>query len=703
MAWCAVGGAASLLLFVWLVSNGTFNPGQETFTSNFYDFQAKAFMHGKLAMPSSVLSIEGISIHGKSYMYFGPLPAMARVPLIALAPSLSGKLAGYSMCLAYLVAIVGISQMMWRVRGLAGRPDTLVPGERYVVALVSFGASAGSILLYLGCNTTIYQEAELWAVALAVLAMVVAFDLLAAPSLNGAIAMVALCFSVSMVRFVVALGVLSLALLVASAHLASRFRLIDRGPWHRVLRSSGLLVEQPAQTSGGLLVGGVVGSLFAYALLNYAKFQSAFGLPLRHQALVHDGLNPMYAKYALAHSSFNALRFLPTTVSWYLRPDALVVSRLFPFVNFPARISVIGSVEFAGLNPASSITATMPVLICLGAIGLVALGVPRRVVHSEDLTLSIFRFRPLFLAGLVGCLGTLTYAGIANRHMGDFYPALLCIAMVGGALLLRWVRGRRKLKIVVSMALVAGFLLSTWINLGLGLINQRVGRTSIPRAERVDFARFRISLFKSMFDGPVPQVTWGGPLPREGLLGALYVAGDCNALYQNKQGVWTALERTERAGHFRLIASIPRQPSRRTLPLLVSGSTPGSADIIGIRVLPNGRYEARYLSQQFGLYFTGHAWTTSRIEAIPRSGKIAFDVVLDASPHVELRLAQISVGGANLISEVIAVHANAVQTLGAMPASLLADPTLRNQVASVFPGSLQRLPTPAPVCRMLKS
>lgn len=635
-------------------------------------------------------------------MYFGPLLGVAHLPFMAVAPSLSGKIAGYSMTIAFVIALVAVSQLDWRLRPLAGRAGEVTWGERFFVAGAIIGTSAGSILLYLGSDTTVYQETELWAVALALLAVVVGLDLLRQPSRKGAVWMVSLCFSVCMIRLVVGVGVLALALLIAVAHVLSQHRASLHSSLQRVLMTAGLQMEDPSQTSGGLLVAGVGVTLLLYAIVNEAKFHTAFGLPLRHQALVHDGLDPLYARYATTHSSFNALRFLPTTLTWYLRPDALAISRLFPFVNFPSRISVIGSTEFAGLNPSSSLSATMPVLSVFALIGIAGLAFPARLTTTASRAELIRRFRPIFLAAVVGCVGTLTYAGIANRHMADLYPALLIGAMLGGGIVVAWLSCRsRVLVVAVCILVLIGLLGSIWTNLGLGLINQRIGQASISDSARLDFARFRIDLFHSMYSGPVPQVTWGGPVPKNAPLGSLFVAGRCAALYQDHQRRWTALERTETAGHYRLVVTVPTTPSTKTLPILVSGSSPGSVDLIGIKVLPGGRYVARYLSEQYGRYFTGHNWTTSQVQHLASNGKLNLDVVIDASRHLEFRAAQITVNGRVLISQEVVVHHNAVQTVGSLPPSLLTDRLLRRTVAINFPGSIVASPVTAPVCRSL--
>ena len=56
----AVGAALAALVFLWMVTAGSFDLGHRVpFSGNFYDVQAHSMLDGKLGMPPSVLGIEG--------------------------------------------------------------------------------------------------------------------------------------------------------------------------------------------------------------------------------------------------------------------------------------------------------------------------------------------------------------------------------------------------------------------------------------------------------------------------------------------------------------------------------------------------------------------------------------------------------------------------------------------------------------------
>ena len=66
---------------------------------NFYDYQADAWLHGRWDVPEPALGGEAFVVDGKIYGYFGPTPALLRLPLVALGVAF-GKLTRPLMALA---------------------------------------------------------------------------------------------------------------------------------------------------------------------------------------------------------------------------------------------------------------------------------------------------------------------------------------------------------------------------------------------------------------------------------------------------------------------------------------------------------------------------------------------------------------------------------------------------------------------------
>ncbi len=56
-----------------------------------------------------VVGYEGFIVDHRTYMYFGPFPALLRLPVLAVTHGLDGRLTPWSMTVAFVVALVGAS------------------------------------------------------------------------------------------------------------------------------------------------------------------------------------------------------------------------------------------------------------------------------------------------------------------------------------------------------------------------------------------------------------------------------------------------------------------------------------------------------------------------------------------------------------------------------------------------------------------
>jgi hypothetical protein len=88
--WLAV--AVSMTLLVWIVTGGDwdFFPKPGTFES-FYDGQARSLLHGRIDVVPDAIGTEAFVRNGKTYGYFGPMPALMRLPLELLLPGMYGR------------------------------------------------------------------------------------------------------------------------------------------------------------------------------------------------------------------------------------------------------------------------------------------------------------------------------------------------------------------------------------------------------------------------------------------------------------------------------------------------------------------------------------------------------------------------------------------------------------------------------------
>jgi hypothetical protein len=675
-AGAAAGIAAATVCFTWLITGGTFQLLQRNLYANFYDVQARALLHGHFAMPASTLTVEGIREGSRTYMYYGPVPALLRMPVLLFTHRFDGRLTVCSMLLGFVVALVFVARLGWRIRALTTTAGVSV-AESVLTGVVLFVAGVGSSLFFLGSDALIYHEAELWGAALALGSLDFLVAWIAVPS-AGALVASGLFATLSILTRgsvgagpVAALGLVGVAYGLAA--LRGRRRADAEGTGGvRLLAALGLRrAERPGRWAVLALAAAAVPVLL-YVAINEIKFGTLVSLPLQKQVFTSVNLN---RRITLADNggSLFGLKFVPTALVQYLRPDALGFSRLFPFLDFPPKATVIGGVHYDTLDFSSSLTATMPALVALSVVGLVGVFGRRRDHRLGALRLPV-------VGAAVGTVGVLTIAYIANRYLADFLP-LLALCALAGLCLLRarwtaWAPGARRLA-ATALALLA--LFGIVVNVALAVVYQRQLRPSVPIAMRAGFVELQQRIDADLFGSDRPEVTEVGTLGSPGPPGSLEMLGRCVALYQSNGSMWAAVERSQAAGHYRLSVTFPARGAGPRWPILTNG-TKGHADYLVVQPVGVGRIRFEYLFQGYH-----QGWADGPVVSVVPGRRYLLDAVFDPRiPEVTAHLDGASVLDTHL------VRPTATVDVGTNP---FGGPALPR-----FPGSLRRLPVGTPIC-----
>ena len=709
-----LGAAPSWLLFYWLLSAGSWNPFTSGFSSSFYDVQARSLLHGTFAMPERVLLIEGFLSHGRYYMYFGPALAILHMPFVALWPQTSGHLSGVSLLVADALVLTLTARLFIRIRTLLGRCDPPQLVERVTLTLFVLAVGAGSVVLFESSAASVYLETELWAIALALWACYVGLGVVMAPTRSGVISLGALTLACVCTRLSVGVGVVCLVALLAMAHVAVWWCRRRAKVAPRWLKVAGLGIEERSPTYPGLTIASVVIPLAIVTYINWAKFGGllAFSLPYSHQVFTSSALaGSAYATFVRRYPSLISISFVPHTLWWYFRPDAVSFSSLFPFVNFVPIQGKIGGALLGGASPTTSLTASTPVLLVGSCWGIARAIAPRST--SSEQSQAFRRMRPFLLAGLVSSVGVLTLAVVANRFMSDLMPFVVVSGALGAnALVIWWTRpipsSRARTKhLAVASLLVLLLVWSVWINTSLTYVYSRTFTSQLSLSARLSFVQTRVHLHSLMTSGPTPGVYWGGPLPEGTVLGTLYVLGDCRAVYEQSSEApdpgagWVGIEWSAAAGHVVLTLSKPRQDTSRALPLVVAGDVNNDLDIVALRELPNNRYEVSFLSQQWGTIFFGTKWLDSTPQIWPSSGVVHLDIVLTTPRVSGLSELRVAVGGSVILLDNIAIHSADGFVVGRLPTNLSSNSSLLSSVAPRYSGQLSRSSVYTPLCDSL--
>ncbi len=645
-----IGGAVALLLHSWMLTAGTWNFLRWERSAEFHEGQARAILNGSLAMDLRVLGIESFARGPNAYMYFGPVPSTYRLPIVAFTRTLDGRLSSISMLVA-LFAIVGVViGLAWRMRCrvLASKPVSR--GEAVGAAGLVFLVVGGSSLMYASSRTWVYHEAIHWGAAYTLAsysALLLWLQYRSRRFLVWASVLATLAF---LTRASVAGGtVVALSVVLAGQLL---FRVSDRlaprlaGP-RRWMERGGRLVQQRTDPSPSLrlLVGAVALPVVSYAILNWLKFRTLFTVPFEKQGFTL--LDPdRQAMLAQNGGSLFGWKFLPSNLLQYWRPDMIDVSTTFPFIDFPhRRMTFIGNPVYDLVDLTAGIPATMPVLVLLGVIGVVA-AVRARHEALADL-------RPVLIGCAAGTLTVLNIGYIANRYQSDFLPLIVVSALAGAPILTGWLSsmntamsassrstiGRRLTgRAVIGVAVVGG-LFGTAANVALGYTYQRAYSPVTPAYQIEGYLQTQLRVDEWIDDGRLDNVRQGDELPQSGNYGDIFIVGDCEALYWSdgmrtnavKRSNWNGVERADGEGAFEATITFNRPSETQAMPLFTTTAGPGqrvgdtvfviinpTADTFAFGVISEGRdnWLDFELSLDFGKPYSVRAVLDPRVDIL---------------------------------------------------------------------------------------
>jgi len=491
-----------------------------------------------------------------------------------------------------------------------------------------------------------------------------------------------------MSRVSVGLGAVAALVLILAARTANALRRRRGAPQGRpgvVARAVGW-PEVAGQTNGVRLrwvLLAIVTPLVLYAYVNITKFGSPFGLPLDKQFLVRFDKARAAAQRA---NTLTGIRFVPTTVLQYLRPDAIRFDRLFPWVTFPGPARVIGSAHFASLDFTSSVTTAMTALFVLWVIGVVVCFRPAR---PDSLRATALRI-PV-LAGLVGCVSVLAFGFVANRYMGDFIPALCVGAVIGFHACVRWATRPSTRRVAVRAAVAAVAVLVIWtcfVNLGLALQYQRNYGVGVTEATRAGWIGFQLGVHDRIPGGAPSDVVRAPAIPPVvGPDGQFLVIGDCAGLAWSDGRQWRMVERTPATGRVHLGVRFPTARPGTVEPLVATG-TADDAGLVLVRFERGHRIAFEYspvVNGSVRQHYAGPA------QVVKPATTYDVDVVVD--PLVPV--VNVALDGRTVLDVSLGVN-----VIGGPP-TVGRDPT--GALTTTFGGQLRGLATPTPLCTRLTS
>jgi hypothetical protein len=426
-----IGIALSLIPLSWLLfGDNELAYGWET--RNFYDEQVVAWFDGHWSMPAGVLGIEAWVRADAAQMYFGPAPAVLRVPGFIVADALgwsaTGRLTELYMLAGLVLFLAGVGAAWWRARALmcGGRDDsdsTVTTPDLVSVAASIIFLGLGTVVVFLVAFPSVYHEAILWGAGLSLWALLKLVDVARYSRPRDAAWAALLTVAAVQSRASVGTGPMVAAGLLGAVWLSVRCRPGFESRFTRTL-APGLDVNDRRRHDHVLmwLVLTVAVSLASYAAVNHARFGTWFGLPLEQYRAGQIFPELFVAAVTDDYRMFR-LAFAPTNLVGYFRTGGLSIGGLPPWVRLTVPEQV-GGTPLAGAQPTGSIPSTMPLLVLLGALGVITLLRPGTRQH-------VVALRAAVIGAAVACAFNLVYMWIAHRFLGDWLPLLVLLGVVG--------------------------------------------------------------------------------------------------------------------------------------------------------------------------------------------------------------------------------------------------------------------------------
>src|SRR4029450_646893 len=124
----------TLLPSAWVLTAGHGNLLQHQFFDDFFDLQARSMLHGRLDVPADRVGFEGFVTGGKTYVYFGVVPSLLRMPVLVLTDNADGQLTTLSMLAAAVVLAVAAFRLACVIRGMVRGSVPVGPVEQWATA-----------------------------------------------------------------------------------------------------------------------------------------------------------------------------------------------------------------------------------------------------------------------------------------------------------------------------------------------------------------------------------------------------------------------------------------------------------------------------------------------------------------------------------------------------------------------------------------
>jgi len=421
---------ATLVLSVvlWLF---TMTGGRDIFVREMlggaYDSQAEHFLRGDVDVDAEAIGHEATIVNDHVRMYFGPFPALLRIPLNFLYPAGYEKwsrISGFCAGAISLFAFAALVRMALSSSPLSSRARNWL-GNACVI-----GFAFGSPLLLLLGNLSIYDEAIIWGLALSLGAIFFAFR--SRQTEGSALTRALLGFSLCAAGALLSRVTFGAPLILIVPFLALGL------PWgNRIINLTALVLPLAA-------------ALIFYIWLSYARFGNVTGVHFDYY------INPLHSEFAHKFGVFSPRR-LPYSFADYFSLHFPSLQREPPYLAVNRH-----SYDYPSLfsNDFSEVYLPLPWCsgwLVFGAIMGITCLVRRHGAAAFERCAAVALFAQFL------CI--LSYFLLAQRYAADLYPFLIfCLIIFLGSGGIALLRSRHVMMVLIALSVAVNSLATvSWL------------------------------------------------------------------------------------------------------------------------------------------------------------------------------------------------------------------------------------------------
>jgi hypothetical protein len=397
------------LLYLLFVTHLSFDLFAFELKSAAYDSLAISFLRGSAEISPRAIADEAHHVNGHVYMYFGFFPALIRMPLHFLFPSLIGYWGRLSCLCAAMLAVYFFSRISKLL--LESRSEILgVRNAENIHWTLCIGFACASPVIYLISSAYIYHEASLWGLVGSLCALWGMIEILSSAA-KGSRTMALLKLSLGGGIALCSRGTFGIPFALLLAFYTPWF--VYQSIRNRFISSS---LNPLGQALGKLerraLFLPVIFFVVFQCWYDYERYGSIFDVGISRAPAAHAYYQSSIdsGPVVVAARVYSALRN-------YFGPPWQYIDAIFPYFHLRTPVFFGQSAYPKYTEWTISLILTIPWLLSISAAGIFAL--VKKGSSLDQFHVGVFA---------VQCYLILTFYFITQRYTADFLPMLILLA-----------------------------------------------------------------------------------------------------------------------------------------------------------------------------------------------------------------------------------------------------------------------------------